>query len=285
MRRMGKGAARLSRSPRLCGALRRARSTLSSTRRRSGALRRARPTLLHAGEFGVADQVLFEVGIEGALAAEPGEGAFCLLAEGDLGRLRVRLRCRGRGLQFDFHKVGGSDVGGAGLCVHAAGGDEFGLDWARKDAEEREKVVVGNVPLLAGENAREVAAGEGRHATYVGLIEAALLGEAREGDAQVAHGFFLRFYSHCMGFPAQRNLTVGRMGSMGHRVGQGAGLTSAGSRGGAGRLSLFVRSYEHLYSMQKGVNNFLRFLFASMGTLGTNASENTRKGGVLRKYF
>jgi hypothetical protein len=58
--------------------------------------------LLHASEFGVADQMLLQVRVQGALPAEPGESLFCFG-----GKLHLRANIFGdhsmfTGYVFDF---------------------------------------------------------------------------------------------------------------------------------------------------------------------------------------
>jgi hypothetical protein len=164
---------------------------------------------LHAGEFGVANQMLFEFRVEGALAAEPGEGAFGFLAEGDLRRRGGRCRGPGWCFEFDFDEVGGGHAGGAGFRIEAACEDEFGLVRALKGAEEGQEVVIVHSGLLARHNPRDVAAGQAGDSADVQLLDLGLFGGTGEGDAQVAHveveGFMLSVYSHFMGIPIKRN--------------------------------------------------------------------------------
>jgi len=137
--------------------------------------------------MGIADKMLLQVRVEGALTAEPGESSFGFGTQMNMWQLQLALLGRCVGLDPDVDEVGSRSAGNTGFGVQAASGDELGLDLLGKDPEQREEVVVGDRLLFAGEDARDVAAGQAGEAAYVGLLELALLGEPGEGDAEVAH--------------------------------------------------------------------------------------------------
>lgn len=151
--------------------------------------RRREYGLTHPGQFGVADQVLFEVRIQRTLASEPGERTLGFPREFDLrkgrGGRRVGRDGDGGFVDADVNEFGaGADAG-----VHAAGGDEFGLGLGvgGEGVEQRSEVGVGEFGELAAQEAAEVAAGDAALAGEVGLVHLASLQATLQGDAEVAH--------------------------------------------------------------------------------------------------
>ncbi len=144
---------------------------------------------LHAGEFGVADEVFLEVGIEWALAAEPGEGAFGFGAELDLGRFRGLLPCSAE-FDFDFDQVGAGCASGAGASVHAASGDDLGLGErvGGEGFQDGQEILVGDVWCFAAVQSADEAFRDAGGAGDIGLSHAAALGLAMKGGAEVGHG-------------------------------------------------------------------------------------------------
>jgi len=158
----------------------------------SGAQRSAHPTLFHAGQAGVANQMLFQIRVDRALAAQPGEGVFGLLTQMNLldgppllGPLPRRRRGRCLWFNADLDEVRArSDAG-----IHAAGGDQFGLGdlVGGKDFEDGDEVLVGEVVRLATEQTADVALGQATRPCEFALIQAAAFGQALEGGAEITH--------------------------------------------------------------------------------------------------
>jgi hypothetical protein len=123
------------------------------TWRGSGALGTARPTLFHAGEFGVANQVLLQVRVDRALTAKPGESAFGLVAQMNL--FEFGFLDRWGAFEFDFDEGGAWGAGGCGLGVLTAGRDELGLGErvGGEDFQESGEVLIGELMGLAAEEA------------------------------------------------------------------------------------------------------------------------------------
>jgi hypothetical protein len=142
--------------------------------------------LPHAGEFGVADKVTLQLGIERALAAQPGKGPFGLLAQRDLRKLRFAALARRGAFDFDFDQLSARPYPG----IHAARGDQLGLGVGigGKEAQDGGEVRVGEFMSLAAEQPADVAFGEAAAAGDGALIEPMALGLALESDAEIAHG-------------------------------------------------------------------------------------------------
>jgi hypothetical protein len=193
-------------------------------------------TLSHAGEAGVTDEVLLEVGIDGALAAQPRDRALGLRGQRDGGeRIRVRIvecgmrsglsrgRCGGVGIDGDADAVGT----GADPDVETAGGHQLGLvsRVAAETFQQGDEMVVGQVIGLAGEQPRDMAARQARRAHEIGLAEALKPGQPVEGGGEVAHsasgswfvvsGSWLLLFI-CIAFPKLREFS--RVCKMGNQV-------------------------------------------------------------------
>lgn len=145
--------------------------------------------LFHAGKAGVADEVFLEVGVERALAAQPGEGAFGLLGELNLREVAPRFIWR-RTFDPNLDQISAECAEGGGLGVHATCSDELGLGErvGRENFDEGEKVFVRELVEFAAEQSADVALGDAATTGDVALSKAATLGLALEGDAEVAHG-------------------------------------------------------------------------------------------------
>jgi hypothetical protein len=168
------------------------RKDMSKTK--SDAQRSACPTSLHAGQPGVANEVLLQVRVEGALTAQPGESSFCLLTQMNL--RRVGFSCVGLlgAFDFDLDEVGARRASGPGFGIHAAGRDQLGLGElvGGEDFQDGGEILIGEVMGSSAEQPTDVALGEAAPPGQVALIEMAALGLALEGDAEVAHFFGLR---------------------------------------------------------------------------------------------
>lgn len=152
----------------------------------------SRDALFHAGEFGVADDVFFEFWVEGALAAEPGEGAFGFLAEFDV-RIFRGWRIEDSGLGGGFFDGDLDEFGaGADAYIHAAGDDEFGLGlWIGDEHFERgDKVFIGEFGGFAAEQAADVAARDAAGFGEVALVHRTAFDAALKGDGEVAHAIY-----------------------------------------------------------------------------------------------
>ena len=184
--------------------------------------------LFHAGEFGVADEVFLEVRVEGALAAQPGEGAFCFLTQMNLRKLRFSFVGLAGALDFDFDQVGAGGAKGAGLGVLTTGGNQLGLGErvGGEDFEDRVEVLIGKLVGVATEQAANITTGEAASAGDVALVELPPLGLTLEGDAEIAHffGLWRSLYATFMCWQ-QVNGTPGRHGTNG-----GCGFESCGAR-------------------------------------------------------
>ena len=186
--------------------------------------------LFHARQASVADQVFLQVRVDRALAAEPGKGAFCFLAQANLLKFGFPGRRGGRELYFDQAGAGSAD--GGGLGVPAAGGDELGLGErvGGEDFEDGGEVLVGELVRLAAEEAADITTGQTGPPGNVALVELAALGLALEGNAEIAHsnaecglriaelpGFMtgLRIYFLPAGFHSTQHLSAGNGGNPG----------------------------------------------------------------------
>jgi hypothetical protein len=101
---------------------------------------------------------------------------------------------RRTGFNRDFDMFGS----GANAGVHAAGGHEPGLGLGlAKGSENGDEMLVGEVALVAAEQARDMAARKARLAGDVSLVQLALFGEPFECSAKIAHFFAPRvpFYA------------------------------------------------------------------------------------------
>lgn len=143
---------------------------------------------LHAGEFGVADEMLLEIWIQWALAAEPSECALGFGGKRDVwvgeGRLLGGVV---RPFDADLDKINAGRAGGAGAFpdVHATRGDKLGLGErvGGEGLQDGNKVCVGEFLGLAAEQAADEAFREAGTPGQVALVEAPTLGLALEGGA------------------------------------------------------------------------------------------------------
>jgi len=174
-----------------------------------------RTTLLHAEHFGIADEVFLEVGVDGALAAQPSKGFFGLLTQrhfriGRHGAAVARRAGDGR-LHGDLDERGARIGGDSGAGIEAARGDQFGLGRhvGREDVEYRREMVIGEVVGFATENAADVRATQTGFANEVGLDEAVFFGQSDERVAEITHdGIFLTSLSHIKGFHWSYNVEL-----------------------------------------------------------------------------
>ncbi len=130
-----------------------------------------------------------QIGVEGTLAAQPGESTFCFLAQVNL-RLHLPLFERTGAADPDFDQAGAGTSGAGHVAgIHAAGSDEVGLcpDVGGEYFQDSDDVLVREVAGFAAHDPADEAAGQAALAAEVALVELALLGLTLEGDAEVAH--------------------------------------------------------------------------------------------------
>ena len=142
--------------------------------------------LLHAQQAGVADEVFFHFGIDGALRPQPRKGALGFLREFH-GAADGRGSVTGGRLgfaDFDFHQLGA----GTDADIHAAGGDEFRLGdrLGGEQFQDGEKVFIGHF-AEAGVEAADVAGRNATEAAEIGLGIAAALAVALDGSGKKTH--------------------------------------------------------------------------------------------------
>jgi len=154
--------------------------------------------LTHAGEFGVADEVLLEIGIHRALAPQPLERTLGLRGQrDDWERVRVRIVECGMRSAIGRRRRGGVGIDGdsdavgtrADTDVQTTGGHQLRLvpRVASETSQQRNEMVVGQVMGLAGKQPRDMAARQARRAHEIGLAQALKLGQPVEGGGEVAH--------------------------------------------------------------------------------------------------
>lgn len=144
--------------------------------------------LLQTRQTGVANEVFLKVWVDRALAAKPGESAFCFLTQVNL--FKFWFSGRRCAFDFDFDQVGAGCADGGGLGVLAPGRDQLGLGKrvGGEDLQQGGEVLVGQLVGLATEQAANITTGEIGPPGDVALVEPAALGLALEGDGEVGHG-------------------------------------------------------------------------------------------------
>src|SRR5262249_13523988 len=130
--------------------------------------------LFHAGQAGVSNQMLLQVGIDWALSTQPGKGAFSFSTQMNFRKFQFSFLCWRGVPDLDLHQVGARVASGTCLCIHAAGGDDLGLGVFAERAEQGDEVVIGDVLLFARKDAGDVAAREAGKPPDVGLLEIVL---------------------------------------------------------------------------------------------------------------
>ena len=145
--------------------------------------------LLHPHQTSIANQVLLQVRVEGALTAQPGKGTFCLLTQMKPRQTRFGFLSRGVAFDFDFDQLSARRAGRSGPGILATGGDQLGLGQlvGGEDLQDGGEVLVGEVVGGSAEQTADVALGQAGPPGQVALVEVALLGLALEGDAEITH--------------------------------------------------------------------------------------------------
>lgn len=148
--------------------------------------------LLHACQAGVANQVVLQFGVEGALTAQPGESTLCLFTQMNLRKLCLARFCRGGIPDLDLDQIGAGYATRTGhlASVHALSSDQVGLGLrvGGEDVEDGDNVLIGKTVGFTIDEAADETAREAALAADVALVEVVLFGLALEGNAEIAHG-------------------------------------------------------------------------------------------------
>jgi len=147
--------------------------------------------LFHAGEFGVADEVLLQIGIERALAPQPRKRALGFLTQFNEGILRLprHRRLAGRGARrlpdVDVHQFRAR----ANPGVHAARGDEFGLTLGigGEYFQQVGEVGVGQFVEVTAQQPADVTPRDAAELGEVALVHLATFKSPLQRDGKVAH--------------------------------------------------------------------------------------------------
>jgi hypothetical protein len=127
--------------------------------------------------------MLLQIRVKRALAAQPGEGTFCFLTQFYMGHFSNSLL--GPAFDSDFDQVGSRPDAG----IHATGGNKFSLGcWiCRKDFENGDKILIGELMPLCTQQAADEAFGEAAPPGKIALVDAAAFCLALKGNAEITH--------------------------------------------------------------------------------------------------
>jgi len=147
----------------------------------------------HPEHPSVADEMFLKVGVDRALAAQPGKRFFSLATQMNvLGQTGFRWRCWRVALDADLDQLRARGVSGTGHRedVDTAGSDNLGLGArrGREHSEDGGEVFVREFRGVAGHEATDEAARDAGEIANVGLALVTRLGSALESDGEITHG-------------------------------------------------------------------------------------------------